>query len=97
SGVFSVAFSPDGERVVASSWDCSFTVWDVEQGAELFTQGQHYNTGLCICEKYENPECPISAHGQAITSICFSPDGKRVVSASNDGTVKIWDAKTCAK
>ena len=29
-----------------------------------------------------------------MTSVAFSPDGKRIVSGSGDRTVKVWDATT---
>ena len=29
-------------------------------------------------------------HEAEVTSAVFSPDGKRIVTASNDGTAKIW-------
>ena len=32
------------------------------------------------------------AHSDAITSVAFSPDGTKIVSASNDGTIKVWDS-----
>ena len=33
-------------------------------------------------------------HSSAVSSVSFSPDGKRIVSGSGDGTVKVWDAAT---
>jgi len=33
----------------------------------------------------------VSAHSEAINDLKFSPDGKYIVSASNDKTVKIWE------
>jgi WD40 repeat protein/serine/threonine protein kinase len=34
----------------------------------------------------------VVAHGDTIRSIDFSPDGRRIITASFDGTAKIWDA-----
>ncbi len=34
----------------------------------------------------------VAAHSAAITSVCFSPDGKKLLSCSLDSTVKLWDA-----
>jgi len=34
----------------------------------------------------------LSGHAGSVTSVGFSADGSKVVSGSDDGTVKIWNA-----
>ena len=33
-----------------------------------------------------------NAHSDCINSVAFSPDGKTIVSGSDDETLKVWDA-----
>jgi len=39
----------------------------------------------------------LAGHGDGVTSVAFSADGKRVVSGSSDKLVKIWDAEPGAE
>ncbi len=39
----------------------------------------------------------LRGHSEWLLSACYSPDGLRVVTASNDKTAKIWDAETGAE
>jgi WD40 repeat protein len=40
------------------------------------------------------PEPTLKGHSDIVNSVSFSPDGKRIVSGSDDDTLKVWDAQT---
>src|SRR5205823_2085699 len=45
------------------------------------------DTGMAIGE-------PLKGHYGVVNSAAFSPDGKRIITASDDNTVQLWDANT---
>ncbi len=83
-GVECVSFSPDGTRIVTGSSDATARVWDTQAGAPLLELKGHGDQVL---------NAPF--RGQVLSAL-FSPDGVRIVTASEDNTAKVWDAGTAA-
>jgi WD40 repeat protein len=83
--VESVAFSPDGKYVLTGSRDKTAKLWDAATGALVQT---FYDPTNVVRTSVELKR---SNH-----SMAFSPDGKYVLTASDDGTPKLWDAATGA-
>ena len=42
----------------------------------------------------DEQECTLTGHSRGVRSVAYSPDGKHIVSGSDDRTVKIWGART---
>jgi len=80
--VNSVAFSPDGRRVVTASDDNTAQVWEADTGKPVGAPLQHRNV-------VDYPRVR-----SAVYSAIFSPDGRRVVTASSDRTARVWEAGT---
>jgi WD40 repeat protein/serine/threonine protein kinase len=81
SAVYGVAFSPDGGRLAAGCADNSIRLWDV--AAAQSAGGK------------EAPEAEVAelrGHEDYVHSVAWSPDGTRLLSASGDRTVRVWDS-----
>jgi WD40 repeat protein/serine/threonine protein kinase len=78
--VTSVAFSPDGTRLVSASKDNIVKIWNLTTGKELLTFTAHPSAGAKV----------------AISKVVFSPDGRRLATSGyGDPTgVRIWDVAT---
>ncbi|HVK37060.1 MAG TPA: choice-of-anchor D domain-containing protein [Candidatus Kapabacteria bacterium] len=76
--VIASAFSPDGRRVAAASWDGTASIWDVATGRRL----QRLVAG-------SNPAS--GGRASRVYHVEFSADGSRVLTADEGSAVRVWD------
>ncbi|MDQ3652887.1 MAG: WD40 repeat domain-containing protein [Acidobacteriota bacterium] len=80
--VNNAAFSPDGKRVVTASADGTARIWDATTGKQV---GE---------ELRERSETGDSSTSKPVNSAAFSPDGRLIVTASDDYKARVWDASS---
>lgn len=76
SPIVAAQFSPDGTQLVAFSQDRRMGVWD---------------TRTCTKRPFIDQLPADRAHEDVIRAFAFAPDGERVATASDDGTINRWN------
>ncbi|OCL10857.1 WD40 repeat-like protein [Glonium stellatum] len=87
SGFSAVVFSPDGKLLASASTDWTVRLWDPATGAELQTLQGHLGAKVQ----------PPSGHLDLFNAVTFSSDSKLLASASENGTVRLWNPATGAE
>ena len=80
--VWRLGFSTDGRRAVSSTMDKTVRVWALPSGRPL-------NAEPTVVE-----EAHFLGHDADVDMAAVSPDGRRVLSGSKDGTMILWDRET---
>jgi RNA polymerase sigma factor (sigma-70 family) len=81
--VSAVAFAPDGKTLAMAEWQADLKQLPVPGG----------DGHILLCDPTTGEQrARLTGHGGRIDSLRFAPDGKSLVSASEDGTVRVWDS-----
>ncbi len=99
--MLAAAFSPDGTQVVTAGADGSARIWSalrremlerLQAAQGLSTLGADGTARIWDWTSGRQLTVMHEPAGDVMTSAAFSPDGTRVVTASDDGTGRIWKA-----
>jgi len=108
----SVAFSPDGTKVLTGSYDNTARLWDAEAGAQIRIFTGHADVVFSVAFSPEGAKVLTgsaddtarlwnAATGAEIGTfqgyvVAFSPDGTEVLTGCHDNNARLWDTATGA-
>ena len=93
-----LTFSPDGKTVAFSTHD-KIRLWNIETDSHLDIQRSHPNDVHKLPPHPRGNDDLVIPPGRrprpmpSISALAFSPDGTRLVSATMEGQVQMWDAE----
>jgi WD40 repeat protein len=98
SSITSIAWSPDGSKIASGSGahhphpgDNTVVVWDLtkhQRSTTMIIEDPHRKVNVDLGV----PIFTLRGHSGGVNSVVWSPNGKLLASASDDGTIILWDA-----
>uniref|UniRef100_M8C988 Uncharacterized protein n=1 Tax=Aegilops tauschii TaxID=37682 RepID=M8C988_AEGTA len=70
--------SPNGRFIAAAAFTADVKVWEIVYSKDSSVKEVHRVMQL-------------KGHKSAVTSLCFTPDSEKIITASKDGTIRVWN------
>ncbi|CAM0878193.1 unnamed protein product [Alopecurus aequalis] len=70
--------SPNGRFIAAAAFTADVKVWEIV-----------YSKDSSV--KEVDRVMQLKGHKSAVTSLCFTPDSEKIITASKDGTIRVWN------
>lgn len=83
--VSSLSFSANGAKLAVGSIEGTIKIWDFSRIRRLSSKNP---------KKYTKALTTLSGHVDEVTSVCFSPDGRFLLSGDEYGTLFLWDVQS---
>ena len=99
--VFGVKFSPDGSVLASCSHDKHLFLWNVYGECDNFMvlkgiESVHHMLSVSVRQGHDTMSYT-AGHKNAVLDVQWTNDGEKLLSASPDKTVRIWDVATGAQ
>jgi WD40 repeat protein len=88
--VSSVCFSPNGEQIVSGSDDNTLKLWSREGECLATFEGNSDWVSSVFKGLSQILRSKKKGYSNWVSSVCFSPNGKQIVSSADDNTLKLW-------
>ncbi|KIM88434.1 hypothetical protein PILCRDRAFT_3429 [Piloderma croceum F 1598] len=90
--VTSVKFAPNGTSIASASDDTTIRVWDAQTGDIISGPFEGHTDGVnCVAFSADGP---FEGYTSRVNSVVFTSDGTRIISGSDDQTIRVWDTQT---
>jgi len=91
-GATCCAFSPDGRHVMSGATDGSLVRWSLDFDEQLWEAWLTHPLLPTKTAELSLRSVAMAGHARAVNRCAFAPDGRYLVTASNDRILKVWDA-----
>jgi WD40 repeat protein len=85
----SLAFSPDGKKLISGTISSQPIVWDTTTGKRVFRLGDEAETA-----HLSGGTSPLLVSGTRVDAVAIRPDGRQIAAVYADGTLLLWNGLT---